>query len=91
MTTIDCQISASTIKLMHVLKEPYIQTNTSFIEVGIDNIIMPFSERPTGIYKIDFFDKINNFYYLVDTVTFEDKLRAKFGLLESVEVTPSKN
>lgn len=88
MTTIDCQISVNTIKLMHVLKEPYTHSNSSFIELGINDIKMPSSERPTGMYQIDFFDKISNVYYLVDTVTFEDKIRAEFGLLEALEVTP---
>jgi len=52
---------------------------------------MPSSERPTGTYSIEFYDKIDGQYALVDTVQFKDKLRAKAGVLNYVNVVPVAN
>lgn len=51
---------------------------------------MPSSIRPTGSYKLEFFDKIGEDYKLVDTTEVTDMLRALSGGLVEVNVAPAK-
>ncbi len=68
MASVDCSTDQTTFTIVRALKEPYLNDGKSYIELRINDIRMPSSERPTGSYRIDFFDKIEGVYRLVDTV-----------------------
>jgi len=74
-----------------VLREPYQPGDFSPIEFGIMDIKMPSSTRPTGVYKINFYDNIEGKYELVDTVEVTDMLRSLAGELKEVFVKPNLN
>ena len=55
------------------------------------DIQMPSSRRPTGVYEIKVFDKIEDEYRLVDVSTFKDLLRAVPGEMTRVTAYPTLN
>jgi len=93
VSSINCSTNKETnsFELTSVLKEPYEFEEFAMIELGIENIKMPTSTRPTGKFTIEFFDKIENEYRLVDTVEFYDKIRSLAGELDSVNIIPRAN
>lgn len=86
-----CETDAenNTLIISDLLKERYTFEEFSYIEFSIDSIQMPSSSRPTGDYKIDFYDNIEGTYRLVDAVIVQDKIRALPGGLSQVSVTPA--
>ena len=85
-----CQTEAetNTFILQDLLKQRYEYEEFEWIEIAIDDIIMPTSSRPTGEYEIEFYDTIDGVYRLVDTAKVSDKFRALPGGLYSVNVSP---
>lgn len=85
-----CQTEAetNTFILQDLLKQRYEYEEFEWIEIAIDDIIMPTSSRPTGEYEIEFYDTIDGVYRLVDTAKASDKFRALPGGLYSVNVSP---
>lgn len=81
-------VDTNTIILQDLLKDPYQFEEFELIEFSVDDIKMPSSSRPTGEYKIEFYDNIDGIYRLVDVVTVSDKFRAIPGGLYSVNVIP---
>lgn len=71
-----------------VLFDTYSYKAGEWIEFSIDAIEMPSSIRPTGSYRLEFFDKIGEEYKLVDTTEVTDMLRALSGGLVKVDVAP---
>jgi hypothetical protein len=52
---------------------------------------MPTSARPTGDIKVQFYDQIDNEYYLVDESVQTNLLTATPGDLSEIQVIPNTN
>ena len=74
--------------LSDVLSERYEYEEAQLIKFGIEDIRMPTSTRPTGEFKLEFYQSIDGFYRLVDIGTAKDKLRAVAGGLKKIKVVP---
>jgi hypothetical protein len=90
-TQIQCEIKDNMITFSRFLVEPWEYKENLFIEIGVKNIMMPSSSRPTGTYSVSFYDKVDGDYVLVDRSSFEDKIRAKPGEFVSVNIIPVNN